>query len=278
MIERQRQDDARHLPGHGELRRLRVAIDGPAGAGKGTVARGLAERLGYLLVDTGALYRAVALAVHRVGLAWDETGAIGALAEDLASGGRISLERGAAPDSTDAGAAYASAAARAAPEGAPPRSSVGGSGMRVLLDGEDVSSAIRAPEISLGASRVSAVPAVRKALLAMQRQAGAGGGVVLEGRDIGTVVFPDAEVKFFLTAPAEIRAKRRYDELVARGMSVSFEATLADVLRRDKADSERAVAPLRKADDAILVDSGHRSPQEIIDEMASLVEIRARGA
>ncbi|KYG10426.1 cytidylate kinase [Sorangium cellulosum] len=256
---------------------MRVAIDGPAGAGKGTVARGLAERLGYLLVDTGALYRAVALAVHRVSLAWDETGAIGALAEDLAIGGRISLERGAAPDSTDAGAAYASAA-RAAPEGGPPHSSVGGSGMRVLLDGEDVSSAIRAPEISLGASRVSAIPAVRKALLAMQRQAGAGGGVVLEGRDIGTVVFPDAEVKFFLTAPAEIRAKRRYDELVARGMSVSFEATLADVLRRDKADSERAVAPLRKADDAILVDSGHRSPQEIIDEMASLVEIRARGA
>ncbi|WP_437315011.1 (d)CMP kinase [Sorangium sp. So ce385] len=277
MTERQRQDDARHLPGQGELRRLRVAIDGPAGAGKGTVARGLAERLGYLLVDTGAIYRAVALAVHRVGLAWDETGAIGALAEDLASGGRITLERGAAPDSTDAGAAHA-AAARAASADGPPHSSVGGSGMRVLLDGEDVSSAIRAPEISLGASRVSAIPAVRKALLAMQRQAGAGGGVVLEGRDIGTVVFPDAEVKFFLTAPAEIRAKRRYDELVARGMTVSFEATLSDVLRRDKADSERAVAPLRKADDAILVDSGHRSPQEIIDEMASLVEIRARGA
>ena len=119
---------------------------------------------------------------------------------------------------------------------------------------------------------------MRKALLALQRQAGAGGGVVLEGRDIGTVVFPDAEVKFFLTAPAEIRAKRRYDELVARGMTVSFEATLSDVLRRDKADSERAVAPLRKADDAILVDSGHRSPQEIIDEMATLVEVRARGA
>ncbi|XXX74653.1 (d)CMP kinase [Sorangium sp. So ce134] len=272
MTERQRQDDARDLAGRGELRRLRVAIDGPAGAGKGTVARGLAERLGYLLVDTGAIYRAVALAAHRVGLAWDETGAIGALAEDLASGGRIALERGAPPDSTDA------VAAPAATAGGPPSSSVGGSGMRVLLDGEDVSSAIRAPEISLGASRVSAVPAVRKALLAMQRQAGAGGGVVLEGRDIGTVVFPDAEVKFFLTAPAEIRAKRRYDELVARGMSVSFEATLSDVLRRDKADSERAVAPLRKADDAILVDSGHRSPQEIIDEMAALVELRARGA
>ncbi|WP_438005231.1 (d)CMP kinase [Sorangium sp. So ce321] len=267
MTERQRQDDARHLSAPGDGRRLRVAIDGPAGAGKGTVARGLAERLGYLLVDTGALYRAVALAVHRVGLAWDESGAIGALAEDLASGGRIALERSAAPAS----------APGAALDDSPAQSSVGGSGMRVLLDGEDVSSAIRAPEISLGASRVSAIPAVRKALLAMQRQAGAVGGVVLEGRDIGTVVFPDAEVKFFLTAPAEIRAKRRYDELVARGMAVSFEATLSDVLRRDKADSERAVAPLRKADDAILVDSGHRSPQEIIDEMATLVEVRARG-
>ncbi|WP_437587528.1 (d)CMP kinase [Sorangium sp. So ce1000] len=265
MTERQRQDDARHL----EPRRLRVAIDGPAGAGKGTVARGLAERLGYLLVDTGAIYRAVALAARRATLAWEEEGAIGALAEDLARGGRIALERsahGVAPDSS-----------APPPMGAPAQSSLGGSGMRVLLDGEDVSSAIRAPEISLGASRVSAIPAVRKALLAMQRQAGAGGGVVLEGRDIGTVVFPDAEVKFFLTAPAEIRAKRRYDELVARGMTVSFEATLSDVLRRDKADSERAVAPLRKADDAILVDSGHRSPQEIIDEMATLVEIRARG-
>ncbi|WP_437753739.1 (d)CMP kinase [Sorangium sp. So ce1389] len=267
MTERQRQDDARHLSAAGEGRRLRVAIDGPAGAGKGTVARGLAERLGYLLVDTGAIYRAVALAVHRVGLAWDESGAIGALAEDLSSGGRIALERSADPAS----------APGAAPDDSPAQSSIGGSGMRVLLDGEDVSSAIRAPEISLGASRVSAIPAVRKALLAMQRQAGAVGGVVLEGRDIGTVVFPDAEVKFFLTAPAEIRAKRRYDELVARGMTVSFEATLSDVLRRDKADSERAVAPLRKADDAILVDSGHRSPQEIIDEMAMLVELRARG-
>ncbi|WP_437502629.1 (d)CMP kinase [Sorangium sp. So ce1099] len=267
MTERQRHDEARHISAPGEGRRLRVAIDGPAGAGKGTVARGLAERLGYLLVDTGAIYRAVALAVHRVGLAWDESGAIGALADDLASGGRIALERGAAPAS----------APGAAPDDSPAQSSVGGSGMRVLLDGEDVSSAIRAPEISLGASRVSAIPAVRKALLAMQRQAGAVGGVVLEGRDIGTVVFPDAEVKFFLTAPAEIRAKRRYDELVGRGMAVSFEATLSDVLRRDKADSERAVAPLRKADDAILVDSGHRSPQEIIDEMATLVEVRARG-
>ena len=241
------------MSAEGELRRLRVAIDGPAGAGKGTVARGLAERLGYLLLDTGALYRAVALATARAGLAWEEAVAIGALARRLADEGRIAL----APASTS-------------PAGS------GGSGMQVLLDGEDVSDAIRTPEMSLGASRVSALTEVRQALLAMQRQAGAAGGVVLEGRDIGTVVFPDAEVKFFLTAPAEIRAKRRFDELVARGAEVSFEETLADVLRRDKADTERPVAPLRKAADAIVVDSAHRAPEEIVEEMALEVEARAR--
>lgn len=257
------------------LRRLRVAIDGPAGAGKGTVARGLAERLGYLLVDTGALYRAVALAAQRAGVAWDDGAAVGALAAQLASGGRITLERGAR--SAPPPARPPSEDDRPPSGGAPSDPSLGGSGMRVRLDGEDVSAAIRAPDVSLGASQVSAIPAVREALLAMQRQAGAEGGVVLEGRDIGTVVFPDAEVKFFLTAPAEIRARRRFDELVARGASVSFEETLADVLRRDKADSERAVAPLRKAEDAILVDSGHRSPEQIIEEMARVVESRARG-
>ncbi|MCC6558149.1 MAG: (d)CMP kinase [Polyangiaceae bacterium] len=233
---------------------MRVAIDGPAGAGKGTAARGLSERLGYVLVDTGALYRTVALAVRRAGIDWDDAAAIGEVARRLAEQERLTI-------------------------GAPDRSAAeaGGSGMRVLLDGEDVSGLIRTPEMSLGASRVSAVPEVRKALLAMQRQAGARGGVVLEGRDIGTVVLPDAEVTFFLTAAAEIRAKRRFDELVGRGAGVSFEETLADVLRRDKADSERAVAPLRRAEDAILVDSGHRSPAEIVEEMARVVESRARG-
>ena len=234
--------------------RLRVAIDGPAGAGKGTAARGLADRLGYVLVDTGALYRTVALAVRRAGLGWDNADAIAEVARQVAERERLGI---APPD-----------------RGSPGE---GGSGMRVLLDGEDVSGLIRTPEMSLGASRVSAIPGVRQALLSMQRQAGARGGVVLEGRDIGTVVLPDAEVKFFLTAPADIRAKRRFDELVARGAPVSFEETLADVLRRDKADSERAVAPLRKADDAIMVDSGHRGPAEIIEEMARVVESRARG-
>lgn len=239
----------------GEVAQLRVAIDGPAGAGKGTAARGLADRLGYLLIDTGALYRTVALAARRAGLGWDEEVRIAEVARRLAERERLTI---APPERGD-------------------RSGEGGSGMRVLLEDEDVSGLIRTPEMSIGASRVSAIPAVRQALLAMQRHAGARGGVVLEGRDIGTVVLPDAEVKFFLTAPAEIRAKRRFDELVARGASVSFDETLADVLLRDKADSERAVAPLRRADDAIVVDSGHRSPDEIVEEMAHVVESRARG-
>ncbi|HVY49478.1 MAG TPA: (d)CMP kinase, partial [Minicystis sp.] len=151
------------------MKAVRVAIDGPAGAGKSTVARALADRLGYLLLDTGALYRTVALAAQRAGIAWDDDGAVGALAERLVADRAIAIERSAA-------------------------------GMTVRLHGDDVSLPIRAPDMSMGASRVSAVPRVRAALLAMQRRAGEEGGVVLEGRDIGTVVFPDAEVKFFLTA------------------------------------------------------------------------------
>ena len=150
--------------------------------------------------------------------------------------------------------------------------------MRVLLHGEDVSLLIRTPEMSSGASRVSAIPAVREALLAMQRRAGAEGGVVLEGRDIGTVVLPDAEAKFFLTAPPEVRARRRFDELAVRGKPVTFEETLAEVIARDRADTERPVAPLRCADDAVLVDSSGRPVDEIIEEMACIVEDRASRA
>ena len=231
------------------MRRLRVAIDGPAGAGKSTVARRLAVRLGYILVDTGALYRAVALAARRAGVTWDDDRGVGELARGLVAGRRIVLDRSPAAASS--------------------------AGARLLLDGEDVSSIIREPEMSLGASRVSANPEVRAALLDAQRQAGAEGGVVLEGRDIGTVVFPDAEVKFFLTAAPEVRARRRYDELAARGSEVSYDATLAEVIHRDRADSERAVAPLKRADDAILVDSSSRDVDDIIEEMARVVEARA---
>jgi cytidylate kinase len=238
-----------------------VAIDGPAGAGKSTVARGLAERLGYVLVDTGAIYRTVALAARREGVSWDDAEALGQLAERLVTEGAIKLERGSVmpPEAGDERPTLTS-----------------GSGVRVLLQGEDVSSAIRTPEISGGASRVSAVPAVRASLLDLQRQAGDRGGVVLEGRDIGTVVFPDAEVKFFLTASAEIRARRRFDEDTAKGTAVSLAETLADVVRRDRADTEREVAPLRKAADAIEVDSSGRGVDEIIEEMARVVEDRAK--
>jgi cytidylate kinase len=238
-----------------------VAIDGPAGAGKSTVARGLAERLGYVLVDTGAIYRTVALAARREGVSWDDAEGLGQLAERLVTEGAIKLERGSVmpPEAGDERPTLTS-----------------GSGVRVLLQGEDVSSAIRTPEISGGASRVSAVPAVRASLLDLQRQAGDRGGVVLEGRDIGTVVFPDAEVKFFLTASAEIRARRRFDEDTAKGTAVSLAETLADVVRRDRADMEREVAPLRKAADAIEVDSSGRRVDEIIEEMARVVEDRAK--
>lgn len=223
----------------------RVAIDGPAGAGKSTVAKRLAERLGFLHVDTGALYRTVALAAHRAGAAWDDEAEIARVAEAVVAEQRIRMER-----------------------------SEGGGAMRVLLDGEDVSQAIRTPEMSAGASRVSAIAAVRRALLDLQRQAGAAGGVVLEGRDIGTVVFPDAEVKLFLTATPEERARRRFEELTEKGVATTYEATLTDQLARDKADTERPVAPLRRADDAVLIDSTNRDIDQVIEEMVRVVEAR----
>lgn len=214
-----------------------VAIDGPAGAGKSTVARCVADALGFVLVDTGALYRAVALATERAGVSFDDVDRVSELTGELVSAHRITFER------------------------EPER------GVRVRLAGEDVSDAIRTPAIGMGASIVSAHPAVRAALLDLQRQAGIDGGVVLEGRDIGTVVFPDAELKFFLTANADVRARRRFEELQGKGPGsdpVSFERTLEEVKRRDAQDTNRATAPLRCADDAVQIDSSTLSIDDAV--------------
>jgi cytidylate kinase len=218
-----------------------VAIDGPAGAGKSTVAKRVASSLGFVLLDTGALYRAVALAAKRGKVDVQDAARAGALAEDLARRSAIRLE-------TD----------------------------KVTLDGEDVSRDIRTPDIGMDASTVSAHPAVRKALLDMQRKAGEDGGIVAEGRDIGTVVFPDAEHKFFLTASPEVRAKRRYEELVAKGQKVTEDETLAEVKRRDAQDEGRVVAPLKPAADAELVDSSSMVIDSVVDLVLARVRARVR--
>jgi cytidylate kinase len=222
-----------------------VAIDGPAGAGKSTVARRLADALGFVLVDTGAIYRTVALAAKHAGIGWDDAAKVGELARSLVARRAMVL----APDAK--------------------------TGVRVRLDGHDVTDAIRAADMGMGASSVSAHPDVRTALLDMQRQAGDSGGVVLEGRDIGTVVFPDAEVKFFLTARPEVRARRRYDELVAKGESVTFDETLENVRRRDEQDTMRPVAPLRQAEDATRIDNSDIGVDDTVSRMVD--RVRARG-
>lgn len=225
-----------------------VAIDGPAGAGKSTASRLVASRLGFAMVDTGAIYRAVALAATRAGVALDDDGRLGALLPQVAI--------------------------RFAPPPAP------GAGQRVLLGDEDVSAAIRTPPMSLGASRVSARPVVRAGLLDLQRRlalAEGNAGAVLEGRDIGTVVFPDADAKFFLTASPAERAARRHAELQAKGDRSTFEEVLADQLRRDRDDSERAVAPLKPAADAVVVDTSGIPLDEVVDRLVATVQARRAG-
>ena len=227
-----------------------VAIDGPAGAGKSTVARRLADALDYVLVDTGAMYRAVALVAKREGVAWSDGSALGELARGLVAKNSLSFGR-------DPGLGVRVKLVRPPPE----------DGVR-----EDISDAIRMPDIAQGASTVSAHGDVRSVLLELQRLAGRGGGVVLEGRDIGTVVFPDAEVKFFLTASADVRARRRHSELVAKGQTVTFEETLADVKQRDAQDEGRAVAPLKRADGAVLVDSTDLTFEQTVAQMLDHVK------
>lgn len=213
-----------------------VTIDGPAGAGKSTVSRAVAERLGYVLLDTGALYRCVALASQQAVAVGADEASLGAIAEGLAATGAIRF-----------------------------------AGSVVLLRGQDVSRAIRAQAVGELASRISALPAVRTALLELQRSFAGEGGIVAEGRDLGSVVFPDAEAKFYLTASVEVRARRRYEELAARGEAATPEQVHREVLERDQRDSGRAVAPLRQPEDAMLVDCSTLSIDEVVTRIVGRV-------
>jgi cytidylate kinase len=219
------------------MAKLKIALDGPAGSGKSTAAKRVATLLGYAYLDTGAMYRAAALAVLRAGVSLTDA----AQAEAVVARCRIELRWT-------------------------------GGATRVWLDGEEVTAEIRRPDAARAASQVSTIPAVRAILVARQKEFAAAGGVVMEGRDIGTVVLPDADLKIFLTASAEIRARRRADELAARGEPVDFEEMKRDVVERDRRDSQRAASPLAAAPDAVIVDTTAMEAEEV----ARLIVLLAR--
>lgn len=213
-----------------------VAIDGPAGAGKSTIARQAAQRLQFVYVDTGAIYRTVGYAAFSEGIALTDTTSIAALLPKLA----VSLrwENGL---------------------------------QHMQLNGRDVTDLIRQPEISTYASVCAAIPEVRAFLLNTQREIARTHSVVMDGRDIGTVVLPNADVKIFLTASAEVRAKRRYLELQAKSVSDTYETVLADMIERDRRDTERPIAPLKQASDAVLVDTSELTPEESVDAVVRVI-------
>ncbi len=214
-----------------------VAIDGPAGAGKSTIARRLAKSMNYIYVDTGALYRTVALSIMQNGVDSDDTKAV----TEHINGIKVDIM-------------------------------YKGDEQRVLLDGNDVSELIRTPEVSMMASKTSAIPEVRAFLLGLQRKLADEHNVVMDGRDIATVVLPDAKVKIFLTASATVRAKRRYDELIAKGEAVEFEDVLSDLIKRDEQDMNRAVAPLKPSEQSVIVDTSDLDLEGAVNAMRQVVE------
>jgi cytidylate kinase len=216
---------------------LIVAIDGPSGAGKSTLAKRVARELGFTYLDTGAMYRALALKILRQGLNLEDSEKLAELV-----------------DATEIDLVESSGT------------------LKVLLDGGNVSALIRTPEVSQMASKSSAFPVVRKRMLNLQRRLGKKGNVVAEGRDIGTVIFPHADVKIYLDASVEERARRRYEELRKAGREVSFEDTVQEMQERDKRDSERELAPLRKAEDAVVIDSSALDAEEVAETVLRVIQ------
>ncbi len=215
---------------------VNIAIDGPSGAGKSTIAKACAAKLGYVYVDTGALYRTIGVCAMRRGVDTKDPAAV----ESVLPFADVSLR-------------YVDGA------------------QRVFLGGDDVSEEIRTPEASMAASDVSAVPAVRERLLDLQREIAKKNNVIMDGRDIGTVILPDAQYKFYLTASAEVRAQRRVKELLEKGMDVNYEETLADIIQRDYQDMHRETAPLKQADDAVLIDSSYMTIDEVVGFIISKI-------
>lgn len=222
------------------MKKIVVAIDGPAGAGKSTIAKLAAEKLGYAYIDTGAMYRSVAWKFLQTGEPFDE---------DFISGLSKTMLIDFKPEAKI---------------------------NRVFVDGTEVTDAIRTPEVTAIVSRVAAIGAVREAMVDQQRRMGEAGGVLMDGRDIGTVVFPNAQLKIFLTASVEERARRRYAEMVAKGQQVDLQQLQADIAERDKQDSERAISPLRQAEDALLLDTSDMGISEVTERILQLVQERAQ--
>lgn len=220
------------------MKKIVIAIDGPAGAGKSTIAKLAAEKLGYAYIDTGAMYRSVAWKFLQTGREFDE-----AYISELANTMIIEFK---------------------------PEAKVN----RVFVDGTEVTEAIRTPEVTAIVSRVAAIGAVREAMVEQQRRMGEIGGVLMDGRDIGTVVFPHAQLKIFLTASVEERARRRYKEMVEKGQQVELAQLQEDIAARDKQDSERAISPLRQAEDALLLDTSDMSIAQVTDKILQLVQER----